>query len=225
MNVGIVVAAGRSERMGGKVDKAFLSLGPRPVVAYSLQAFEDCGDIDAVLLVVRKERVDQARSMVQMFGFSKVQRVISGGAKRQVSVQYGLAGMPPEALIVAVHDGARPCVTASIITDTIKAAKRYGSGVAAVKITDTVKYVDRGHKVSKTVDREKLWAVQTPQTFKVELLQKAFQTVKKRNKTVTDEASAVELIADDVRLVPSASSNIKVTTADDLLLAAALLKL
>lgn len=225
MNVGIVVAAGRGDRMGGKVDKAFLSLGPRPVVAYSLQAFEDCDDIEYVVLVVRRDRIDQARGMVQMFGFSKVGRVIAGGAKRQVSVQHGLVEVPPETTVVAVHDGARPCVTPAIISDTVKTARRYGSGIAAVKITDTVKYVNRGHKVSKTVDRDKLWAVQTPQTFKLDLLQQAFEAVKKKNKTVTDEASAVEMIADDVRLVPSALSNIKVTTVDDMLLAAALLKL
>jgi 2-C-methyl-D-erythritol 4-phosphate cytidylyltransferase len=225
MNVGIVVAGGRGERMGGKVDKAFLSLGPKPVLAYSLQAFEECQDIDEVVLVVRRERVASARSMAQMFGCSKVHSVVAGGGKRQISVSNGLSQVDENASIIAVHDGARPCVTPQIISDTIKVAKRYGSGVAAVKITDTVKYVDRGYTVTKTVDRAKLWAVQTPQTFKYEVLVKAFEAVKKKNLTVTDEASAAELVLDNVRLVPAASSNIKVTTPDDLMLAAALLKL
>lgn len=225
MNVGIVVAAGKSERMGPKVDKAFLSLGTKPVLAYSLAAFERCADVDSVILVVRKDRVEGARAMVQMFGLAKVTKVIAGGAKRQVSVGYGLDGVGEDCKIVSVHDGARPCVTPEIISATIKSAKRYGSGVAGVRITDTVKYVERGATVQRTVDRQKLWAVQTPQSFKVEILRKAFEAVKKKGATVTDEAQAVELVSKEVRLVPSPLSNIKITTADDLVLAAALLKL
>lgn len=225
MNAGIVVAAGKSERVGKDVDKAFLSLGTKPVLAYSLVAFEKCPDIDQVVLVVRKDRVDSARAMAQMYGCSKVIKVIAGGSKRQVSVANGLACVSEDAVIITVHDGARACVTPQIISDTIKVAKRYGSGVAGVRITDTVKYVERGITIQKTVDREKLWAVQTPQSFKRDLLEKAFAAVKKKGITVTDEAQAVELVSNDVRLVPSAVSNIKITTADDLVLAAALLKL
>jgi len=225
MNYGVIVAAGKSDRMGADVDKAFLSLGTRPVLAYSLMAFERCQDIDGVILVVRRDRVEAARAMARMFGCAKVKRVIAGGGKRQVSVGYGLDALNDDVDIVSVHDGARPCVTTGIISDTIKSAKRYGSGVAAVKITDTVKSVERGHTISKTVDRSKLWAVQTPQTFKVELLRKAFSAVKKKGVSVTDEASAVELVSKGVRLVPAALSNVKITTSDDLALVAALLKL
>ena len=211
--------------MGPNVDKAFLSLGTKPVLAYSLQAFEKCPDIDSVILVVRKDRVDAARGMAQMFGCAKVKRVVAGGAKRQVSVSNGLDCLSDEAKVVSVHDGARPCVTSELISSTIKSAKRYGSGVAAVKITDTVKHVENGLTVSKTVDRTKLWAVQTPQTFKVELLVKAFEAVRKKGISVTDEASAAELVTKGVRLVPASMPNIKITTADDLTLAAALLRL
>jgi len=224
VNYGVVVAAGKSERMGAKVDKAFLSLGTKPVLAYSLQAFERCSDIDGVILVVRKDRVAAARAMAQAFGCAKVKRVVAGGTQRQVSVENGLAQLNEDVKIVAVHDGARPCVTAELISSTIKSAKRYGSGVAAVKITDTVKQVDKGVSVTKTLDRTKLWAVQTPQTFKIELLVKAFQAVKKKGVTVTDEASAVELIRKEVRLVPAYMSNVKITSPDDLTLAAALLR-
>jgi 2-C-methyl-D-erythritol 4-phosphate cytidylyltransferase len=115
-------------------------------------------------------------------------------------------------------------VTPDLISETVHAAKRYGSGVAAVRITDTVKEVERGLVVSRTVDRSKLWAVQTPQAFRVELLRKAFAAVRKRGATVTDEASAVELIRQEVHLVPAFLSNVKITTPDDLSLAAALLR-
>lgn len=224
MNYGVVVAAGKSERMGVNVDKAFLSLGTRPVLAYSLLAFEKCHDIDGIILVCRKDKMDSARAMASLFGISKLKRVVAGGTKRQVSVGNGLAVLADDVDIVAVHDGARPCVTPELISETIKSAKRYGSGVAAVKVTDTVKHVESGLTVSRTVDRTKLWAVQTPQTFKRDLLEKAFDRIKKKNATVTDEASAVELVS-EVHLVGAPVSNIKITTADDLALAAALLKL
>jgi 2-C-methyl-D-erythritol 4-phosphate cytidylyltransferase len=225
MNVGVIVAAGRSERMGRDVDKAFLTLGTKPVIAYAVMAFDKCADIDAIVLVVRKDRVDAARGMVQMFGCSKVKKVMAGGAKRQASVMNGLAQLGEEVKIVSVHDGSRPCITPELISETIKSAKRYGSGVAAVKITDTLKYVEKGITVTKTVDRSKMWAVQTPQTFKRDLLERAFQAVKKKGAMVTDEASAVELVCKDVHLVPASLSNIKITTPDDLNMAAALLKL
>lgn len=225
MNYGVIVAAGKSERMGPNVDKAFLSLGTKPVLAYSLEAFEKCPDIDGVVLVVRKDRIDAARAMALMFGCAKVKRVVAGGAKRQTSVSNGLDVLNEDVKIVAVHDGARPCVTPEIISETIKVAKRSGSGVAAVRITDTVKYVERGLTVSETLDRRKLWAVQTPQTFKRDLLVSALDTVRKKNKTVTDEASAVEYMGESVRLVPAAVSNIKLTTADDLTMATAILSL
>lgn len=225
MNFGVVVAAGKSERMGPEVDKAFLSLGTKPVLAYSLIAFEKCPDIEGVILVVRKDRVDSARAMAQLFGCYKVRKVLAGGATRQLSVKVGLAQLNHEVDIVAVHDGARPCITPAVISETIQSARKFGSGVAAVKITDTVKEVKKGLIVSKTIDRTMLWAVQTPQTFKLDLLRKAFDVVQKKRLTVTDEASAVELVSRDVRLVPAALSNIKITVPDDLTLAAAVLRL
>lgn len=225
MNCAVIVAAGKSERMGASVDKAFLSLGQKPVLAYALEAFEACEDIDEVVIVVRKDRIGGARGMAQIFGCSKVVSVVAGAAKRQASVMNGLDALNEDAKIVVVHDGARPCVTPALISETIKVAKRYGSGIAATRTTDTVKYVDRGLKVTKTMDRTKLWTTQTPQTFKVDLLRQAFEVVRKKDLTVTDEASAVELISDEVRLVEAVDPNIKITTADDLPVAAALLKL
>jgi 2-C-methyl-D-erythritol 4-phosphate cytidylyltransferase len=224
MIFGIIVAAGKSERMGSDVDKAFLSLGTRPVLAYSVLAFEQCPLIDGVILVVRKDRMDSARGLAQIFGCAKVRAVVMGGATRQASVMNGLAQLGEDVRFVAVHDGARPCVTPDLIAETIKSAKRHGSGVAAVKITDTIKEVDRGTLVTRTVDRAKLWAVQTPQTFRVDVLMKACQNVSKKNLTVTDEASAVEAIGEDVHLVPASWSNIKITAPADLSLAANILK-
>ena len=152
MNVAIIVAGGKSQRMASEVDKAFLSLGTRPVLAYALEAFDRCPDVDEIVLVVRKDRLGTARGMVQLFGFNKVTHIVAGGPSRQASVQNGLDAMDEDAKLVAVHDGARPCVTEDVISETFRVAKRYGSGVAAVKVTDTIKEVQRGSTVSATVE-------------------------------------------------------------------------
>jgi len=225
MNTVIIVAAGKSERMGSNTDKAFLSLGSKPVVAWSLLAFEECTDIDQIILVVRKDQVLAAKSVTQMFGISKIRAIVAGGARRQDSVQNGMKAMDPETRVVIVHDGARPCVTPELISEIIKYAKRNGCGVAASRVWDTIKYVERGTTVDHTVDRTKLWAVQTPQAFSAELLKRAYKTVEEQKATVTDEAGAVELIGEPVRLIEWPLPNIKITTAEDLPLAAAAMKI
>lgn len=225
MNTVILVAAGKSTRMGSNTDKAFLSLGSRPVIAWSLLAFEQCTAIDQIVLVVRKDQILAAKSVVQMFGISKLREVVAGGSRRQDSVVNGMREMAPETRIVVVHDGARPCVTPELIEATIKTAKRNGCGIAASRVWDTIKYVERGLTVDRTIDRAKLWAVQTPQAFKVELLQRAYAAVEEQKAVITDEASAVELIGEPVRLVEWSRHNIKITTAEDLPLAAAVLKI
>lgn len=223
MNSAIIVAAGRSERMGGKMDKAFLSLGSQPVVAYSLRAFQECSEIDSIVLVVRRDQRIAAKGVATLFGISKLRAIVAGGTLRQASVEEGLKALDPETRIVCVHDAARPCTTPALIAETIRSARRYGSGVAATRITDTVKLVDRGQTVSSTLDRDKIWTVQTPQTFRVELLRQAFDALAADKIEVTDESSAVERLGEEVHLVPTSFPNLKITTPDDLRSAAALL--
>ncbi|MDA3924350.1 MAG: 2-C-methyl-D-erythritol 4-phosphate cytidylyltransferase [Kiritimatiellae bacterium] len=225
MNSAIIVAAGRSQRMGTNTDKAFLNLGPKPVVAWSLLAFEECHEIDRIILVVRKDQALAAKTLSQMFGISKLQTVVAGGANRQDSVLNGIKELDPETRYVSIHDGARPCVRPELIEATLRCAKRNGTGIAASRVWDTVKYVERGTTVDHTVDRSKLWTVQTPQTFNLTLLTKAYADVKKKKASVTDDASAVELLGESVRLVEWMHPNIKITTADDLPLAMAALNI
>ena len=134
MNTAIVVAAGKSERMGANLDKAFLSLGSKPLIAWSLMALEACPDIDQIILVVRKDQQQSAKGLQPMFGISKLRKIISGGARRQDSVQAGMSEMDPGTRLVVVHDGARPCVTPELISEVVKAAKRNGCAVAASRI-------------------------------------------------------------------------------------------
>ena len=223
MTTAIIVAAGKSARMGGDVDKAFLSLGPKPVLAYSLMTFEACPDIDKIVLVVRKDHLAAAKSVAQMFGCRKVGAIVAGGATRQDSVGNGLGACDPETTMVCVHDGARPCITAALISETIRTARRTGAAVAAAKVTDTLKSVDHGQVVASTVDRAKVWAVQTPQTFKFDILRRALEKAKQDEFSFTDEASAVEHLGESVHLVSSSFPNIKITVTDDLTVAALLL--
>ena len=174
--------------------------------------------------MVRKERVDGARSMAQLFGCSKVVDVVAGGTSRVASVQKGLAAMPEDAKLVTIHEASRPCVTPELISETIGAAKRGGAAAVALKVDDAVVHAERGTSVTRSVDSAKLWTTQTPQTFKVDLLQRAIHNPE-IDKSTIDEASAVEQLGESVRLVPGSPLNIKILTVDDLPLAATLLKL
>lgn len=223
MTGAIILAAGKGERMGN-VDKAFLSLGPKPMVAYSLLAFENCQDIDHIVLVVRKDRIDAAKGMARMFGISKLVKIVSGGSKRQDSVKAGLAALPPECTLVAIHDAARPLVTGELISLCVDSARKTGSGVAAHKIVDTVKECDKGLKVISTVDRERLWAVETPQAFSADLLREAAANLAATKATVTDDAGAIELLGKPVHLVEWKKPNLKVTVVDDLQVVSALME-
>ena len=219
----IIVAAGKSERMGEGVDKAFFTLGSKPVLAYSLRVMEQCSDINEVVLVVRKDKLIAAQGLVQLFGCKKVSKIVPGGATRQASVAAGLDACDLDSTIVCVHDGARPCVTAELISETVRSARLKGSGVAAVKINDTVKSADKNQIVIETIDREKLWTTQTPQTFKVSTLRKALDKAEVDGVKHTDESSAVEALGEPVHLVPSTLANIKITVPEDIQTASLLL--
>ena len=222
MVTAIVVAAGKSERMGTGTDKAFLNLGPRPVVAWSLLAFERCADIDKIVLVVRRDQINAAKSLARMFGISKLLNIVAGGTKRQDSVMNGLKALDVDARFVVVHDGARPCVTPETISETVKLARRCGAAVVGRHIWDTVKFVEKGTTVTRTEDRSKLWAIQTPQAFDVRLLKRAYEAVVEQQKEVTDDASAVELIGEPVKIYETEKPNLKITTVEDLRMAAAI---
>ena len=221
MTTAIIVAAGKSERMGTGTDKAFLSLGNKPVVAWSLLAFERCADVDRIVLVVRKEQQLAAKAVARMFGISKLVAVVPGGNKRQESVQAGLAACDADTRFVVVHDGARPCVTPNVVSEVVKLAKRVGAATVGHRITDTVKRVEKGTAVSGTEDREKLWAVQTPQAFHFRILANAYKNLGKNE--VTDDCQAVELSGEAVRIYENREPNFKITTVEDLQIASALL--
>ncbi len=222
MTTAIIVAAGKSERMGAGTDKAFLSLVNKPVVAWSLLAFERCPDIDRIVLVVRKDQIIASKAVVRMFGISKIQAIVAGGNKRQESVRAGLAVCDIDTRYVVVHDGARPCVTSDLVSEVVKMVRRVPAVTVGRRMTDTVKRVEKGTTVSATEDRDKLWSVQTPQAFQLKVLRNAYKALDKRE--VTDDCQAVELAGETVRILECRQPNFKITTVEDLQFAGALLK-
>lgn len=226
MVTAIVLASGKGIRMGPGVDKCFLSLGAKPVVAWSLLAFEKCSEVDSIILTVRKDQLAAAKGLKVMFGIGKLREIVVGGARRQDSVFAALREVDPDTRYIVVHDAARPCVTPELIRETLKFAKRYGSGIVAQPCVDTIKVAGKGMMVESTPDRSTLWAVQTPQAFQADKLIAAYECYgDDKTKTFTDDAAIVEADGMQTRLVKWDAPNPKITTPIDLMVAAAILRL
>ncbi len=223
MIAAVIVAGGRSARMGKGVDKLFLKLGDVPVIAHTLMKFQNCQAVKHINLVVRADARGSFQTVIRDYRISKVRQVVIGGAERQNSVWNGLQALPVGIDCVLIHVGARPWVSESLIMQTIQSAREFGSGIAACKIADTIKEVDEEGRILSTVPRERLWAVQTPQAFRYELIMRAYRSVIERGARVTDDASAVELLGEPVRIVESLPTNLKVTTPADVDIASVLL--
>ena len=216
MTSAIIVAAGQGTRMGPGIDKLFLEAAGRPVVAHTWERFDKAACIDEIILVVRDTMPPAFTELAERFCFKKPHRLVIGGKERQDSVWNGLLALHPSAEIVAIQDGARPCTSEQLIADTIQAAREAGAAVAAQRVTDTIKESDNGTLAARTVDRSRLWAVQTPQTFRVEVIRRALTVAREKGLRVTDDAAACELIGQPVRLVESDARNPKVTVPADL---------
>jgi 2-C-methyl-D-erythritol 4-phosphate cytidylyltransferase len=212
----IIVAAGRGTRMGPAMDKLFLCVEGAPIVAHTWRAFEESSTIGEIILVVRKGMEESFTALATELGFRKRFVLVEGGIERQDSVWNGLSGLSAECEVVAVQDGARPCTSQELILKTVEAAREFGAAVAAQRVTDTIKESLDGLAANRTLDRSKLWAIQTPQCFWPSLLKDALYEVRKRGLSVTDDAAACELIGRPARLVESPGPNPKATAPADL---------
>ena len=215
----IVVAAGSSQRMGG-ADKIFATVAGRPLLAHTIDALHRCPQVDQIVVVLGPDRLDEGRALVRGHGWHKVTAVCPGGARRQDSVKAGLDCLA-DCRWVVVHDGARPCVSEDLVSRGLEAAAESGAAIAAIPVADTIKEVSPRGAVVGTRDREGLWTVQTPQVFRIDILQEAHRTV---DDTATDDAAMVERLGYTVRVYPGSSTNIKVTTPDDLAIVEAIVQ-
>lgn len=221
---GVIIASGKSEKFGAEFDTAFLNVMSRPSLTYVLERYEQCAEIEGVVVVAPKERVDNLRGMVHVFGYNKVKAVVAGTNHRQTSVLAGLEALSEDVGYVSIHDGSRPCVTALDITETLKAAKRYGSGVLAVKISDPVKKTRKGSNIAEPVEGDSLWITHTPQAFKIELIRKGLAAAIKRKAALEDDSDSLLLIKEEVRLVEADGPRVKIASATDMNLAEMLLR-
>ena len=212
----IITAAGQGKRMGRP--KQFIKLGAKSLLERTLSVFERSEAINGIILVVNPEDIRKTKK----FRMRKLVKVVAGGKERQDSVYNGLKALPEDAEMVVIHDGARPFVTAEIIKRAVTEAKTYKAVLVGVPVTDTIKRVIGGRlMVSGTVDRSQLWAAQTPQVFKKNVIFKAY--AHGRKEPATDDAMLVEKMGIPVKMVMGSYENIKITTVEDLKIAEALL--
>ena len=217
----VIVAAGASTRMGSAGDKTLADVGGEYLIARTVDVFERCDAVTAIVLVVSERNLDAVAQLREAKGWSKTLPPLVGGARRQDSVRAGLDALPPECDWVLVHDGARPFVTPRMIEDGLAAAANTGAAIAVVPAFDTVKRIAGDGRVVETLDRSELAMVQTPQVFRRDVLERAHAEV---TGDVTDDAAMVERIGVEVRTFDGARSNIKVTTPEDLQIASAMLE-
>ena len=222
MLTAIIVAAGDSRRMG--FDKLLAPIAGKPVIAHTIRAFERAKSVDEIIIVARSDRRDEIEAAVGDEKFAKVRSVISGGKRRQDSVRAGLNALEAAARYVAIHDAARPLITPEQIDRVFQACSTFDAASLAEPISDTLKRADGDLHVTDSVDREQLYAMQTPQIFERQLLEEAYHAVYAEDVWVTDEVSAVERLGRKVVLVLNDDFNFKITYRRDLPLAEVVLQ-
>lgn len=215
----LVLAAGSGTRMGLNHNKVFHVLGGKSLLGRALEAFEQCPEIEGIVLVAGEGQQERCQQIAQQQGISKLRGVVIGGAQRRDSVWEGLQALPETCDVVAIHDGARPFVTGDTIAACIKSARQRGSGVAGVPVKDTIKRVYGEDRVFDTPDRRSLWRAQTPQTFRRAEIVAAYRRAVNQDVAVTDDAMVLEWAGGAVYMVAADDRNIKITTPEDLVLA------
>lgn len=220
----VLIASGKGEKFSADTDTAFLTLVTRPVITFSLAAFEQCPEVEGVVVVAPKERVEHVRVMAQMYGFSKVKKIVTGTNQRQTSVLAGLKVLDQGVDLVVIHDASRPSIQQAQVAEVIKSAKRGGSGVLGLRVSDAPKRVVKGGKVKESLPREEIWLASYPQAYQLKLLTKGYAQVQKRKLTVDDDSEALSLIGADVLIVPTERTIVRISSPTDLMLAESLLR-
>lgn len=211
----IITAAGVGRRMGAARPKQFLSVSGLPILVRTLMRLAECEEIDTFIITTDEAWIDETKTVIKNSGFDKPFQVIAGGKERQDSVSNGLKALSDKTEIVLIHDAVRPFIKKDLIIASIDLAKTHGGAIVAVPVKDTIKSVD-GSVIEKTVERRKLWAAQTPQTFRYAELMSAFQKAFSDNYYGTDDASIFERTGKSIRIIEGDYTNIKITTPEDL---------
>ena len=220
----IFPASGRGSRLGTRQSKAFVRVAGSPLIAHALRTLAQSPAVAWIIVAVQAADVARMRRLVASAKLTKVSAVVAGGSSRSASVANALAAVPKSAQWVLIHDGARPCVTTRLITESIKQARRHGAVACGLPASVTVKAVDGQQRVRLTLDRDGVWFVQTPQVFRRDWLADALARADGQLAQMPDDAAMLEWAGYPVRMIPGDPLNVKVTTKDDLLIAETLAK-
>ena len=214
----VIVAGGKGARMGLNINKQYYRIYDKEILAITLEVFNKLELIDEIILVVSEEEISYCNeNIMKKYKLNKIKKIVKGGEERQQSVYNGLKNCNIKTDIVLIHDGARPFVNERIIRDSIKCAKIYGACTAAISVKDTIKVVDKDAVVMDTLNRNNLVVIQTPQTFRFDLILKAHEEGIKNKLCVTDDTMFVEAMEKTVKIVEGSYFNIKLTTPEDLI--------
>ena len=216
----VIVAGGSGTRMSQSQPKQFLEIGGKPILLHALKAFNDFDSDISIIVVLPKEHLKTWKELCEKYKFDTKHKVVEGGSSRFESSKKGLNAISGSG-IVAIHDGARPLVSVQVISETFNQAGRQGNGVAAVPLKDSIR--ETMGDQNRNVERDKYFAIQTPQAFQLDLIQKAFDHAD-NSKKYTDDASVLEDLGEKIYLTAGSYENIKVTTPEDLVVAEAILK-
>ncbi|UOW67958.1 2-C-methyl-D-erythritol 4-phosphate cytidylyltransferase [Paraclostridium bifermentans] len=216
MNGVVIVAAGTGSRMKKDINKQFIKLKNKEIVAHTIEKFYNSENIDDIVVVIREDEEEYFnKNIKEKYGFTNI-KVAHGGNERQDSVFNGIKMLKKECEVVLIHDGARPFVTDDIIKRSINKANEHNAIVVGVKVKDTIKVVSDNGNIVDTPNRSYLWAVQTPQVFKYDIITKAYEDAYNNNYYGTDDAMLVERIGYNVKMIEGSYNNIKITTQEDL---------
>lgn len=217
----VVVAAGSSSRMG--CDKLELRLGKMPVLAAALRALNSCLSIDEIIVVTRRDKLEETARLCRDYGITLCTKVVCGGETRTISALAGVSEADKRAKIICIHDAARPFIDPALVDEVVRAAVVYRAAAPAIPVKDTVRIAENGETVM-TPERSSVFAVQTPQAFDADIIKAALTLAVQSGRTYTDDCAAVEAMGLKIRLTHGSEDNIKLTTPLDMELAAAIMR-
>lgn len=221
--VAIVPAAGLGKRLGPGTNKPFHMLFGKPLLVWTLERLESSPEIKEIIPVLKEEDMQSGAEVLEKYSFSKIKRLVRGGAERQDSVYNGLRQLDGRTDIVFIHDGARPFISRNIIKNSIGSIKGFDGVVVGVPVKDTIKEAEDG-VIRRTLPRSPLWAIQTPQVFLYEPLIRAYNKAMEDKFYATDDSALVERLGGKIRIIMGSYENIKITTPEDIVFAECLLK-
>ena len=216
MNSVVIVSAGRGSRMKADINKQFLKLQNKEVIAHTIDKFYNNENIGEIIVVVREDEAEFFKiNIIEKYGYKNI-KIAFGGSERQDSVYNGLKMVDENCKIVLIHDGARPFVNNETIDSAIESAKENKCVIVGVPVKDTIKVIDENNNVCDTPDRSTLWSIQTPQVFDFSLIMKAHEKAREDNYYGTDDSMLMEYFGQKVKVVEGSYNNIKITTTEDL---------